>query len=102
MHADHVDRVALIGLSEHAAGREVHRVHMVEHLIETDAIWRVVRQERGCTAISRRKLPPNATFNSWKPRQMPNTGLPRLSITSTRRSVIASRSGSNGPTASSA
>ena len=47
-----------------------------------------------CTAWCR--LPPSATFISWKPRQIAKIGMPRLSAARISGSVVASRAGSCG------
>ena len=50
----------------------------------------------GSSRISGCSVPPNATFISWKPRQMPNIGMPRATQASISGSASASRSWSYG------
>ena len=51
----------------------------------------------GISRISGWSVPPKATLNSWKPRQMPKTGTPRATHSRISGSVTASRSGSKAP-----
>ena len=48
----------------------------------------------GNSRISGCSEPPNATFISWKPRQMPKSGTPRATQASTSASASASRASS--------